>query len=91
MLKLICSSWCFIFIFVNVLLVFIVFLKDDNWIIILLQSTETDPKPDENVADSAYTILFTVDLNKDVPTGLIHAGSYLDKYEKPANGFPFIK
>ena len=62
------------------------FEQDDNWINFLLQSTE---EPEENVADSAYTILFTVDLNNGA--GLIHAGSYLDKYEKPADGFPFIK
>jgi hypothetical protein len=53
---------------------------------IVLQSTSD---PEENVADSAYTILFTVDLSNGA--GLIHQGSFLDKYEKPADGFPFIK
>ncbi len=44
---------------------------------------------DEDVADRARTILFT--LNGEPKAGVVYDGFYPDKLEKPVGGFPFIK
>lgn len=51
---------------------------------------EPDEKPDENVADRARTILFTLDATGS-REGVIYYGEFPDKYDKPSTGFPFLK